>query len=96
MLEVHVVLARIERRVGIVAIGNIVASLHGNAQRLGLAGFFGIDAGKDVDFEIGTPRGWDGTLSGAPAPAGEYGYVLIAREPTGEVNRFKGTTTLVR
>ena len=51
---------------------------------------------EDVDFEVGAPRGWDGTLSGAPAPAGEYGYVLIAREPTGEVNQLKGTTTLVR
>ena len=51
---------------------------------------------EDVDFVVGAPRGWDGTHSGAPLPAGDYEYVLEARAPTGEVNRVKGTTTLIR
>lgn len=51
---------------------------------------------EDVDFVVGTPRGWDGTLSGAPAPAGDYAYKVEARAPTGEVNEVVGTTTLVR
>ena len=49
-----------------------------------------------VDFVVGAPRGWDGTLEGDPAPAGDYRYELQARRPTGEVSLVEGKTTLVR
>ena len=48
------------------------------------------------DFEIDAPRGWNGKVKGALAPAGAYLYEVEATLPSGATDRARGTTTLVR
>ncbi len=48
------------------------------------------------DFTVDSPRGWDGKRNGEFAPAGPYLYEIDARLPSGEINRARGTTTLLR
>ncbi len=51
---------------------------------------------EDRDFRVNAPRGWDGTLSGSPAPAGVYLYEVDVREVSGAVSHLRGSTQLVR
>ena len=40
-------------------------------------------------------EGWDGTLSGHPAPTGAYVYIVTGTNPNGPIN-IKGTVMLIR
>lgn len=41
-------------------------------------------------------NGWDGTLRGTNMPSGSYAWVVEVEYPTGEIEKTKGGTTLIR
>jgi gliding motility-associated-like protein len=43
-----------------------------------------------------TGRGWDGTISGHPAPSGTYVYIIVMTLPGGHRQTYQGTVMLIR
>jgi len=52
--------------------------------------------GQEVYTFIQSSKGWDGTLGGEPAPAGNYQYYLVIESPDGKSQIVKGDVILLR